>query len=119
MTFNELSNEEKLEIINKRLNTLNLSVTRSGSNLTLFNMDNGEVNLSIFDEVNDRASAITLNDETLDEMYKYLKQRHVLKKELSFLTKKPEEEPVPKVGTRAVPKAGSMRGQKWNTRRSF
>jgi hypothetical protein len=83
----ELSDEEKLEVVKKRLNALNLNVTRSGSNLTLFNMDNGEINLSIFDEVNDRAYAMSLNDEALDEMYKYLKQRHELKKELDYLEK--------------------------------
>ena len=86
MTFNELSNEEKLDIIKKRLD-IELDINRSGVNLNLCNMTNGCINLSIFDEITNNGLGITLDDEALDKLFKFLKQRHALKKELNHFKK--------------------------------
>jgi hypothetical protein len=82
----ELNEEEKLMIVQKRLENIDLTIERSGNKLTATNI-NKDVLVAIEQEVNGekKAFGITLNDIQSKQLYEFLKNRYELKKELEDL----------------------------------
>lgn len=86
-----LNYEEKLIVVGNRLDKLEAKFDRSGSRCTMFQMKNGDANLSIINNVdtaNEEAISISLSDEDADKLFEFLKNRYELRKEYKQINDK-------------------------------
>ena len=87
----ELSPEEKITIVKNRLDSLDTDFSRSGTDLTIFQIPNGDAMLTIVSDggsPSEKSMSIAISDEDADKMYKFLKERYELRKELKQINDK-------------------------------
>ena len=87
----ELSPEEKIIVIKNRLATLDADFSRSGTDVTMFQMDNGDAMLTLISDggsPSEKSMSVSICDADANVLYEFLKNRYELKKELNQINDK-------------------------------
>lgn len=83
VNIKELSKEEELLILDHRLNNLKITQDHGITILTTVIIDSNNVILAMHNNSNDRSEMVNLEDNHCEDLYKFLKARHNLKKTIN------------------------------------